>query len=127
MSARPGGRPRPMSAIDERLRDRAVVSPAMPAVVACAPGDTVVWTWAELDAVTAGIAARLAATATRPHRSVLLVNAGNHARALPELVGALRTDLPVMVVAEAAPEAELSALREDLTRGGYDTVSLDAR
>ncbi len=113
-----------MSAIDEQLRLRAGSVPAEPAMVACSPTQSTVWTWAELDAVTARIAAEIAAAAVRPRRSVVLVGAGNDASALAQVVGALRTDLPLALLAGGAPAGERQALRETLLRAGYDVVVL---
>jgi bile acid-coenzyme A ligase len=113
-----------MSALDYQLRDRAVNEPARPALVAFSSIDPVVWTWSELETVTATVAAALTAAVVRPQRTVLLVAAGNHRPALPELIGALRTELPVAAFAGRASQTEQLAYREALSRAGYDIVSL---
>jgi bile acid-coenzyme A ligase len=113
-----------MSVVGELLHARAAGTPAGTALVALSSARTVVWTWAELDRATAALAATAETAAARPGQSVLLLTAGNDAEALPELIAALRTDMPVAVLGRSPSEAEVSALREAVLRRGYDVVSL---
>ncbi len=110
--------------IDSRLRYHALSKPNEQALMVCAPGRSPVWTWCELEATTARPASAMAAAAARPGRSVLLLDAGNDERAVPELVAALRTELPVALLAASAPEAQRLALRDTLLRCGYDVISM---
>jgi bile acid-coenzyme A ligase len=113
-----------VSAVDERLRERAARAPTAPALVACAGGRATVSTWAELERRTRGLAETLAAAVRRPGRCVLVGPAGNDADAVAGLIAMLRTDLPAAPLAPTAPEAEVLALRDELLRGGYDVIRL---
>jgi bile acid-coenzyme A ligase len=113
-----------VSAVCERLRERAVQAPGAPALVACVAGRATVWTWAELERRTGRLAETVSAAVRRPGRCALLAAAGNDADAVAELVAMLRTDLPVAVLARTAPEAEVLMVRDELLRAGYDVIRL---
>jgi len=113
-----------MSAIDKQLCERAMMIPRQPALVTYAADQMTVWTWQELERVTAPIAASLTEAGVRGGRRVLLAATGNGPEEVLTLIGMLRTELPVALLARTAPEGEVSALKETLLHDGYDVVQL---
>jgi bile acid-coenzyme A ligase len=113
-----------VTAIDERLRERAVTNPFGRALVTHVRGREHVWTWAELERATAGMAGRLAGAA-RAGPSVLLATAGSDPQRLVRFIAALRTTVPIAVVSATAPAPEQQALREEMRRAGHRLIDGD--
>jgi bile acid-coenzyme A ligase len=113
------------SVVDERVREHAARTPSRPALVFLAGGRETVTTWAELERRTASPAAAVRTAVRRPSRTAVLARVGGGAASVVELVALLRTELPVAVMAATAPPAEVTAVRDELLRGGYDVVEPD--
>ncbi|WP_163505181.1 AMP-binding protein [Fodinicola acaciae] len=111
-----------MSAIDTRIRERALNSPDTPALVIRSAADDAVWTWRELAAATGHRAAALSEVAgDAPVAATMATD--NNAELVLELIAALRTDLPLGLHSRRAPAAEQDAFRSALRRRGIQTLA----
>jgi bile acid-coenzyme A ligase len=113
-----------MSAVCDRLRERAVYAAAEPALVSRVGAQETVWSWAELERATAGLVSRIDAAACPERPCVLLGEVDNGAPSVLDLIAMMRTELPVAVVTRTAPPPEAAQLREVLLRSGCDVLRL---
>lgn len=111
-----------MSAVDARIRERALNSPDSPALVVRSAAEEAVWTWRELATVTGRRAAALSEIAGNAP-AVATMGTDSDPESVLDVIAALRTSLPLGLHSRRAPAAEQEAFRSSLRRHGVQVVT----